>query len=231
MIPRELVQQGCPHGTVITAEQQTAGRGRRGRNWSNSPGKDICMSLVLRPKMETQHAPRFTIGTALGVYRAVSDFGLLPSIKWPNDVLLGPQLKKICGILLEMEGNLETLEAIIVGIGLNVNTQSFAPELVNTASSLMQEAGRRFDRVEVLTKLLDTLEPIYDACEDDKGYAQVLSDYRKCCSTLGQSVCVTGIQETFYGVAQDVDALGRLIVRLKDGSTRIVGAGDVSVRT
>jgi BirA family biotin operon repressor/biotin-[acetyl-CoA-carboxylase] ligase len=229
IVARQLSQQGCAHGTVVLAEEQTAGRGRRGRAWLNSPGKDICMSAVLRPRLEAQHAPRFTLSTALGIYRVAAALGLVPSIKWPNDVLVAG--KKLCGILLEMEGNMDSLESIIVGLGLNVNTDEFPQELASIAPSLGKELNRTLSRREVLSSLLNELEPLYDACEDDAAFADVLNTYKKACGTLGQAVDVTGVRETLSGIAEDVDEAGRLLLRTPDGVLHTISAGDVSLRT
>lgn len=229
LIARQLSQQGCAHGTVVLAEEQTAGRGRRGRAWTNSPGKDICMSAILRPNLEAQHAPRFTLSTALGIYRVAAAFGLVPSIKWPNDVLVAG--KKVCGILLEMEGNMDFLESIIVGLGLNVNTDDFPQELASIATSLSKELGRTLNRREVLSSLLNELEPLYDACEDDDAFTNhVLNTYKEACGTLGQAVDVKGVRETLTGIAVDVDEAGRLLLRTPDGQLHTISAGDVSIR-
>ena len=226
-IARELSRQGCPQGMVVIADEQTEGRGRRGRSWVNSPGKDICMSAVLRPKMESQHAPRFTLATALGVYRVATDLGLAPSIKWPNDVLV--EGKKVCGILLEMEGNMDSLDALIVGLGLNVNTDDFPQELCSIATSLSKELDQPLNRREVLCALLDELEPFFDACENEAAFAGMLETYKTSCSTIGKEVTVHGIRETFCGIAEDIDEIGRLMVRTDDGVLHTVSAGDVTL--
>ena len=228
IIARQLSQQGCAHGTVVLAEEQTAGRGRRGRAWLNAPGQDICMSAVLRPRLEAQHAPRFTLSTALGIYRVAAALGLVPSIKWPNDVLVAG--KKLCGILLEMEGNMDSLESIIVGLGLNVNTDKFPQELASIATSLGKELNRTLSRREVLSSLLNELEPLYDACEDDAAFTDVLNTYKTACGTLGQAVDVTGVRETLSGIAEDIDEAGRLLLRTPDGVLHTISAGDVSLR-
>lgn len=228
LIARQLSQQGCAHGTIVLAEEQTQGRGRRGRIWLNSPGQDICMSAVLRPRLEAQHAPRFTLSTALGIYRVAAMLRLAPSIKWPNDVLVAG--KKLCGILLEMEGNMDSLETVIVGLGLNVNTDEFPQEIAAQATSLGKELNRTLNRREVLSSLLNELEPLYDACEDDEAFTKVLDAYKEACGTLGQTVDVTGVRETLSGIAEDVDEAGRLLLRSPDGVLHTISAGDVTLR-
>ncbi len=226
-IARELSRRGCPHGMVIIADEQTTGRGRLGRSWINSPGKDICMSAILRPQIESQHAPRFTLATALGVYRVAADLGLAPSIKWPNDVLV--EGKKVCGILLEMEGNMDSLDALIVGLGLNINTDDFPHELQSIATSLSKELRQSLNRRGILCALLNELEPLFDACENEAAFARMLETYKTACGTIGKEVTVHGIRETFCGVAEDIDEIGRLMVRTDDGVLHTVSAGDVSL--
>ncbi len=227
-VARELARQGCESGTVVVADDQTLGRGRRGKSWQSTPGKDLLMSMVLRPDIETRFAPRFTVATALGVYRMAAGFGLVPEIKWPNDVLIAG--KKLSGILLEMEGGLEALEAVIVGAGVNINTMDFPSEIRDTATSLARELGQEIPRKDVTATLLNELEPLYGACEGVKAFEDLMSEYRARCTTLSKPVHISGIREEFDGVAEDVDELGRLLVRLNSGELVTVSAGEVSVR-
>lgn len=228
LIARQLAAQGCAHGTIVIVEEQTEGRGRRGRGWVNAPGKDICVSAVLRPHVETQQAPRFTLATALGVYRLAASLGLVPDIKWPNDVLI--EGKKICGILLELQGSMEQLESLVVGFGVNVNTEAFPEALSQSATSLCIAGGKPYDRAEVLASLVNELEPLFDACEQDESYAKLLEDYRRCCGTLHKEISVTGVTGARTGIAEGIDELGRLLLRLPDGSLEAVAAGDVTLR-
>lgn len=226
-IAKQLMEQGCAHGAMVLAEEQTAGRGRLGRAWANAPGLDICMSIVLRPRLEPQHAARFTLATALGVHSVATQLGLTPSIKWPNDVLL--QGKKICGILLELYGNMDHIDGIVVGLGLNVNNNTFPEEIRRSATSLLQLLGHPVDRADVLCMLLNTLEPFYDACEGTQNFAELLGSYRRHCSTIGQQVSVTGVQGTLHGIAQDIDDMGRLLLCTEDATLHALAAGDVSL--
>ncbi|MDD3920208.1 MAG: biotin--[acetyl-CoA-carboxylase] ligase [Eubacteriales bacterium] len=225
---KRFAREGASHGLAVIAEEQTEGRGRRGRGWVSVPFENLYVSLLLRPNLETAKAPRFTIATALGVYRLLQGYGIPASIKWPNDILVNG--KKLCGILLEMEGTLEDLEAVIVGIGLNVNSTVFPEELISTASSMRLESGSVYDRTKVLSRLLEALEPLYAACESDIAYEALLCDYRRVCGTIGRQVNVIGITDTRTGTVEDVDELGRLLLRTADGTLHTVSAGDVSVR-
>ncbi|HOR13927.1 MAG TPA: biotin--[acetyl-CoA-carboxylase] ligase [Clostridia bacterium] len=228
LLARELMQQGCKHGTVIIAEQQLKGRGRLGRSWVNEKGKDICMSIVLKPRLETQYAPIFTLATALGIHKLTADLGLTPSIKWPNDVLISE--KKFCGILLEMQSNANEVDHIIVGIGLNVNTLLFPDELVNFATSLALEGSCQLNRSKIAAELLNSLEPLYDACEHEKNFTLLLNEYKERCSTLGRQIEVTGLSSTLVGVAEGIDFSGRLLLRTEDDQVHAISAGDVTLR-
>jgi len=229
LIAKQLAEQACPHGIVVTAEVQTAGRGRRGRSWSNTPGKDICMSIVLRPNIETQYASRYTIAASLGLFETALSYGVPASIKWPNDILLNN--RKVSGILLQMVGDVERMDAVIIGIGINVNTLLFPEEIKNIATSFALETSVEIDRNAFLGRLLNHLEPFFDACETESNFLELLDKYRAYCGTLGKQVKVMGIIETFEGLAENVDDNGRLLVRLNDGQYKTVGAADVSVRS
>lgn len=228
LVAKELAAQGCPHGTAVVAEEQTEGRGRLGRGWSNAPGLDICLSLVLRPSMETKDAPRFTLGTALGVARLAEGCGLPASIKWPNDVQTGG--RKICGILLELSGNMDRLDAIIVGLGLNVNTTAFPAAFEMRATSLAKQLGHPLSRAKVLADLLNILESIYSACADDAAFPGVLEQYRGLCGTIGQQIEVHGLRGSLCGTAEGIDPIGQLLLRTEDGALHALSAGDVSLR-
>ena len=186
------------------------------------------MSVVLRPRLEAQHAPRFTLATALGVYNLAASLGLVPSIKWPNDVLIAG--KKICGILLEMEGTIESLDSLIVGFGLNVNTLEFPSEIQSFATSLCAQAGREWNRAEIMAQLLNELEPLFDACAQEDSYSALLTQYRAHCATIGQVVDIAGIASDLHGVVEDIDDTGRLLLRTTDGVLQTVAAGDVTLR-
>lgn len=225
---RELAIKGCRHGTVLLTDGQTEGRGRRGRSWVSMPGKDIAMSIVLHPELDIEFASRYMVATSLGVYRLAKGLGLDPSIKWPNDVLLGG--RKFCGVLFELAGDMDSLHTMIAGIGMNINTEEFPENLRETATSLRLSLGRPLPRCEVAASLLNHLEPLYDACQSGADYAALRQEYLACCGTIGQRVSVTGVRETLEGIAEGVDELGRLLVRTEEGVLHALLAGDVTLR-
>lgn len=229
MEAKALARNGAPGGTLVYAERQTAGRGRRGRSWESEDGTAICMSLLLRPKMAAELAPRITMAAALGVCRALCAFGAEAVIKWPNDVLAGG--KKLCGILSEVGMAGDALSYIVCGIGINVGQRAFSGELTQTASSLLLQTGCLPTREAVLLAVVRELAPLFPACESDAGFDALMQQYRRFSCTLGQGVTITGADGTLSGVAEDFDALGRILLRTDGGERLTIHAGDVSLRT
>lgn len=223
-----LAQAGAPHGTAVIADTQTGGRGRRGRTWFSEPGMGLCMSLVLRPGIQPALAPRYTIATALGLRRVLLALGMKAELKWPNDVHW--RGGKVAGILLELIATLEAVDALIVGVGVNVNQRAFPAALTGIATSVALATGCVQERNGFAAALLNALEPLYDLCPWEEGFATLLAEYREGLSTLGQRVRVAGVGERHEGIARDVDALGRLILELDSGQLVTLHSGDVTLR-
>lgn len=204
-VARDLARRGAPEGTVVVARRQTAGRGRIDRVW-HSPEGGLYMSLLLRP------APLLSLRMGLAAARAVErTSGLRPELKWPNDLLAGG--KKLGGVLVEAEG-----PWAVAGVGINVATREFPPELAPLATSL-RLLGHRL-RVEAVARaLLETLEPLY------RGPFR-LREYEERCSTLGRRVRVETVVGPVEGVARRLDESGALVVETGEGETRVL-AGDV----
>lgn len=225
---KRLGAKGAAHGTLVLAQEQSAGRGRRGRGWESQSGEGIFMTLLLRPQWPPAKTVQLSFLCAVAVARAVQETtGLNARIKWPNDVVAGG--RKICGILLEMTANEQEVETVVVGAGINVHQSSFSPELSKTATSLDLLCGRHIARAQVVRAYLRAFEAGYERLEKEGGDA-LMEEYRALCVTLGSAVRVISTQETFTGVAQEIDAQGALVVVDEQGVRRTVLAGDVSVR-
>ena len=224
---KRMAYEGCPHGQLVVSEHQTAGRGRRGRGWSDEKEQSICMSVVLRPPVAAELAPRYPIAAALGICDAFVSLGIAAKIKWPNDLLY--EEKKLSGILLEA-GFCGGACFFVVGIGINVNQTSFHGEIKDTATSLRLAAGKELAREVVLSAALNAMEPVFSLCETDQGFKSILNRYAPASCTLKNTVDVMGVNGVFRGVAEALDGLGRLMVRTCDGALVTVNAGDVSVR-
>jgi len=225
LILKDMARQGAPHGSLCLCEKQTAGRGRMDRQWSSPEGQGIWLSVLLRPLLPVENAPVITFCCALAMAKAVRLVTSLDAqVKWPNDLVL--RGKKLCGILLEMGFDAQGYY-VVAGTGLNVRHAAYPPELARQATSI-EEHGEVPDRGAIIAKYLAALEDALDAVEQH-GFAGIAKEFRQSCITLGSPVNVIGTEETFTGVAEDVDDTGALLVRTEDGLRRVL-AGDVSVR-
>ena len=226
---RELALGGAPEGTLVVAEKQTAGRGRRGKVWESPLGTGIWMSLVLRPQIMPAEASVLTLLCGLATAEAIeAETGLSAGIKWPNDILING--KKAVGILTEMDCEMSEVHFVIPGIGINVNTASFPPEIAEIATSLYLECGKTVSRRRLVHRVLERLEEHYETFLRTGSFAAMLEDYRKHCITLGKEVHVLG-REPFFAEALDITPEGELLVRRADnGKEEVVFSGEVSIR-
>ena len=199
------------------------------RAFFSPPGKGIWVSILLHPTFLPQDAPKCTLMAAVAVARAMEKFGLRAAIKWPNDILHDG--RKLVGILTEMSAEMDCVNYVVIGIGINVNIapEEFPAELRAIATSLMQMKGAPLPRVAFLQELLRVLDDLYASVQRE-GFAPVLAAWREYAVTLGQEVRVIGpAGEEFEGVAVDIDAEGALLVDTAEGRRRVL-AGDVSIR-
>lgn len=235
----ELAEQGAPDRTVVIADHQTAGRGRRGARWEDEPGASLLVSIVLRPELAPPRLPTLSYAAAVAVAEALSAVApLVPKLKWPNDVLVGA--RKIAGILLETkivvagascsgmaEGGLLEVPAAparpitILGIGINLGQRAFPPELAGRATSVVIETGLAVDREAVLTALLDRFDVWRERLQAD-GFDAVRRRWITLSDTIGRRVSVAGRE----GIAHDLDEDGALVLEADDGRHRVV-AGEL----
>ncbi len=217
---------GAPHGHVVTAESQTAGRGRKGRRWLAPRGVNLSFSILLRPNLAAEQVPSLTLCAAVGCREALLELGADSGalrIKWPND--LNHQGRKLAGILSEMTlGKGRSVNHAVIGIGMNVNldTALLPPPLNEEAVSLRNILGHEVDRALLLARLLFHLENAFEA-----GFSRVEEKYREGSSTLGQRVRAMMENETIEGLAEDLTPRGALLIRRDDGGLTEVQAGDV----
>jgi len=226
---------GAPEGVVAVADAQTAGRGRLGRTWSAPPGSSLLVSMLVRPPIDVARAHLVTMAAGIAACEAVfvvADFA--PSLKWPNDLVVGR--RKLAGMLAEAEIRDGRLDALVVGIGVNVNWDAFPEDIAETATACNVEAGRAVDRDALLEALLDRFDAQYETLLGPDGPAAVLAGYRQRCATLGREVRVELASESFSGTAVDVSDDGHLRVRVAGGPSdgdadpgdvREVSVGDV----
>lgn len=225
---KELAEQGCESGTLVVADQQTAGRGRRGRSWDSPSGTGIFMTILLKPEINPNHASMLTLVTALAVARAIGDIsGAAAQIKWPNDIVMNG--KKVCGILTEMSAQFDYINHIVVGIGINVHNESFPEEISGMASSLLLESGNRIHRAMLIEKVLEYFEEYYETFLETEDLSGLLKDYNALLVNRNREVRVLDPKEPFEGKAMGITKNGELIVDTWE-SRKLVSSGEVSVR-
>jgi BirA family transcriptional regulator, biotin operon repressor / biotin---[acetyl-CoA-carboxylase] ligase len=223
-----LGEAGEPHGAVVLAEEQTAGRGRAGRSWTSEKSAGIYCSILLRPPVPPAHAPLLTLVAGLAARDAAAeDLDSLPDIRWPNDVLVGG--RKFCGILTEMHAEPDRIHYAVIGIGMNVNQTKMPADLANIATSLRIETGKVHSRLELLIRLLRHLDRYYNQFLADgalpmiRRFAQVSSYYE------GKRVRITTATESFTGTTAGLESSGVLRVARDDGrGIEAVLSGDVA---
>ena len=222
---RELAARGAAEGTLVVADEQTAGRGRRGRGWLSPAGEGVFMSLILRPQAHPSQVAGLSLQAALATARAIASVtGLDARIKWPNDIVCGG--KKVCGMLLEMNADEQSVRDVVAGIGINVHQREFPPEIAQTAASLDLLTGTSVNRAALVRACLQEFETVSSMAQ-----AGTLMDaYRERSATLAQRVRVIAPSGTFTGTALEVTDSGSLIVLDEQGQRREVLAADVSVR-
>lgn len=225
-IARQLAQQGAEAGTVICADEQTAGRGRKGRSWSSIPRGGIYTSILLRPSLPPGEVQLISFAASLAICSALQeDFGIRADIKWPNDVLVNE--RKICGILCESAGEPERIYYVIAGLGINVNLpkESLSKDIQATATSLQIELGHEVPRADVLVSVVTHFHRVCALLEGESKDS-FFNLYRKHCSTLGKRVHVIVDDQTHLGLAEDFTPQGALLVNI-EGCQKAFAAADV----
>ena len=227
---KKLAQEGAPHGTVLIAGRQTAGRGRMGRSFSSPAGLGLYFSLILRPNCHAEELMHLTCAAGLAACDAVAEVsGYRPGIKWINDLVADS--KKLGGILTELSIDAGTgmVSYAVVGIGINCNhkPEDFPEELRDIAISLQTVTGQAVEIPRLAAALIAALFRTVQVLLTDR--TAIMNRYRENCVTLGRAVRIIG-SETKNATALDVDNAGGLIVRYEDGTVATVSSGEVSVR-
>lgn len=224
MEAKRLAEAGAPHGTLVIAELQTAGRGRRGRRWNSPKGTGVWFSLLLKPKIAPGDASGLTLAAAMAVVRAIERVAGLPvQIKWPNDIVLSG--KKVCGILTEMSEQSAHVDHIVVGIGINVKPRTFPPEIAETATYL----GVEVSGMELIEAVLEEFEIYYEKYMQTLDASLFLREYENYLVNKDKQVKVLDPKGAYEGVARGINARGELLVE-REGRVLTVNSGEVSVR-
>ncbi|MBO5461143.1 MAG: biotin--[acetyl-CoA-carboxylase] ligase, partial [Ruminococcus sp.] len=224
-----LGQEGAEHGSLVTADRQTNGRGRRGRTWISEECDNIYMSLLLRPEFAPDKAPMLTLvmaySTALALKKCT---GLDTQIKWPNDIVW--KGRKLVGILTEMSLKGSEIDYVVVGVGVNVNTDHFPEEVEKTAVSICQATGKKWDRQILIKEIVNEFERIYNLFVQTEDLSCIQEEYNALLVNCGREVCILGEKESYQAKALGINTHGELIVQREDGTKESVYAGEVSVR-
>jgi len=226
-----LADGGAPHGTAVVAERQRAGRGRLGRTWASPAGLGLWVSVVLRPQVPAAAAPTVTLVSGVAAAEAIEAAAeVAVALKWPNDLLLDG--RKVAGILAELRATDQTVEHLVVGIGVNVHQalHEFPPELAGAAISIRQATGRAISRVLLLRHLFARLETWVDRFVGE-GAAPVVAAAAARMPMLGRPVVAVSGADRWEGTAAGLDEDGALVLALPDGRTRRVLAAEVTLRT
>lgn len=226
---QELAEKGYPSGTLVVADKQESGKGRRGRSWVSPSGTGIFMTLMIKPDINPNNASMLTLVAALAVAKAITSVtGEEAMIKWPNDIVVNS--KKVCGILTEMNAQFDYINHIVVGIGINVHNESFPEEISQMASSLMIEAGgKRFHRAQIIAETMSYFEQYYDTFLKTQDLSALVREYDELVVNRNKSVRVLDPKEPFDGKAMGITPKGELIVDTWE-SRKLVSSGEVSVR-
>lgn len=218
------------NGTVIISEEQTSGRGRLGRVWKAPKFKGVWMSIILKPDIDPPNVPKITQVGAAAVIKTLNDFNIKAYVKWPNDIILNN--KKVCGILTEMSGELNRINYVVMGIGINVNIkkEEFSEALRDTATSLICETGNELKRKDLVTKLLNNFEVLYDEFAYKNDISTSIKICRENSILIGKDVKIIKISNEFFGKAIDLSESGELVVQYADGTIENIVSGEISVR-
>src|SRR5687767_5885331 len=221
----EQARQGADEGLCVVARQQTAGRGRHGRTWVSERDAGVYLSVVLRPKLGMHELPLITLMSGIAVHDTLRELGMQPDIKWVNDVLVND--KKIAGILAETTDTSAGV-AVVAGIGINLTSANFPPDLVNRATSVEDSSTTAINREDLIDLLTRRLSHYYDMLQSDNGAAQILENWRQRSSYYsGKIVRVVLENETVTGTTDGLEKNGALRIKRSDGTVAIVQAGDV----
>jgi len=226
---KTLAADGHPEGTVVIAESQSSGRGRRGRQWYSDSGQGIFLSLILRPPLPVNELSRINMAIALAIVDALQEVGIKSGIKWPNDILIKD--RKIAGILTEAITDMDGIEFIVSGIGLNVNTliEDFPAELRPIVTSVREEAGRMVSRVHLLQILLLKLEQRYQQLISG-AFTEILEQVRTLSLVIGRAITIKQLGGITEGRAIDIDNNGFLLVRDGQGNIHHLMSGEVLLK-
>jgi len=226
---KEAGDNKAPHGTLFVADMQVAGKGRRGRVWQSPAGSSIYMTILLYPEISPLKAPQLTLVMAIAVAEGIKEVtGLDTKIKWPNDIVVNG--RKICGILTEMSTEIDYINHVVIGAGINVNQDDFPEDIRKTASSLKMELGKQVKRSELIAAIMKSFEKDYEIFVKTENLSGLQELYNSMLVNLDRDVKVLEPGNEYEAHALGINKTGELIVRTAEGEEKEIYAGEVSVR-
>ena len=225
---KELGEKDGAHGTLFVADRQVAGKGRRGRVWESPKGISIYMTILLRPDLIPTKAPMLTLVMAQSVAEGIREVtGMETGIKWPNDIVMNK--KKVCGILTEMSTQMDYINYIVIGIGINVQNESFPEEIGEVATSLRIESGKKQNRAAIIEAVWEEFEKYYDIYLKTEDMQGLVGEYDQKLANMNKQVRVLDPKDPYEGTARGITPKGELIVDTWE-ARKLVSSGEVSVR-
>lgn len=226
---KRLAEDGEKRTALVLTEQQTGGKGRRGRTWVTPRETAVMMSLLLHPKIAPEHASAVTLVMGLAIARACRKFCEVDAkIKWPNDIVVDG--KKVCGILTEMSSEIDYINYLVIGVGINANSTEFPKELEEKATSLKLLTGKRVDRAGLIVESLEQFADCYGKFLQTQDVSLLLDEYNALLAGKDGQVRVLEPNHEYCGISRGIDRHGDLLVEREDGTVEAVYAGEVSVR-
>ena len=226
---KQAAEAGAPHGTLAVADYKNMGKGRRGRMWTSPRGVGVRMSLMIRPEIHPSAASMLTLVAALGVSEGIGKTcGLETQIKWPNDIVADG--KKICGILTEMSTELECINYVVTGMGINANMEELPEEIKDVATSILLQTGKRVKRSQLIGAVMESYEKYYNVFMESGNMSGLLDVYNSHLANMQRSVRVLQPGSEYVGTALGINDAGELLVKTEDGAVHQVISGEVSVR-
>ena len=226
---KQAAEAGAPHGTLAVADYQNMGKGRRGRMWTSPRGVGVWMSLMIRPEIHPSAASMLTLVAALAVSEGIGKTcGLETQIKWPNDIVADG--KKICGILTEMSTELECINYVVTGMGINANMEELPEEIKDVATSILLQTGKRVKRSQLIGAVMESYEKYYNVFMESGNMSGLLDVYNSHLANMQRSVRVLQPGSEYVGTALGINDAGELLVKTEDGAVHQVISGEVSVR-
>lgn len=214
-------------GTIIISEEQTKGKGRLGRQWHSKASEGIWMSIILKPEITPYKAPFITLVAGASIVKALNKLGVNASIKWPNDIIVND--KKICGILTELSAEIERVNYVVLGMGINVKTMEFDSEICDVATSLYKE-GYEVSRVDIVKNILTEFEVLYLDYVVNKSKKKTLDICRVYSAIIGKKIYIISDGERELVKCLDLNEEGNLIIETEQGLVKEMMSGEVSIR-